>query len=367
LRLTYALDLDRAVEDRLDACALRVRGELESAAAGVTSTSTLDRRGAASEAVVRSNAAARVDKARGETNCRGVAIEPGADEHELRLRAASGLRETIQRDLAASVSARLSRLDVAFVPPTVAGETLTLDLPAPATDFARVRRLIAHPGDLEFKSCDDGSPYMKRLAQLAAESKAAFPGLEVGHDGWTSYGSGARHDDVYLRDADRAELDRFLASLAPADALPPDRTLGLECLTARGDDPARGEAWRTYLLERSAILSGDFIRDAEVAWDPQTGRPESSRTFDAAAARLFETFTERHVGAKLAIVLDDEISSAPVIESKIAGGHARITLGGMGDPRQQLDEAKDLVAVLRTGSLPAKLRLASEQRVPAAR
>jgi preprotein translocase subunit SecD len=53
-----------------------------------------------------------------------------------------------------------------------------------------------------------------------------------------------------------------------------------------------------------------------------------------------------------------------VIESKIAGGHARITLGGVADPQQLQQEAKDLVAVLRTGALPAPIRLVSEQTIP---
>jgi len=56
-----------------------------------------------------------------------------------------------------------------------------------------------------------------------------------------------------------------------------------------------------------------------------------------------------------------------VIESKIAGGRARITLGATSDPLQLLDEAKDLVSMLRLGALPAKLRLTSEQQVPPAR
>ena len=56
----------------------------------------------------------------------------------------------------------------------------------------------------------------------------------------------------------------------------------------------------------------------------------------------------------MAIILDDKINSAPVIESRI-GARGRITLGGFGDPFQLQQEAKDLVAVLRSGALPAPL------------
>ena len=57
----------------------------------------------------------------------------------------------------------------------------------------------------------------------------------------------------------------------------------------------------------------------------------------------------------MAIILDEKINSAPVIEGRI-GARGRITLGGFGDPFQLQQEAKDLVAVLRSGALPAPLK-----------
>ena len=64
----------------------------------------------------------------------------------------------------------------------------------------------------------------------------------------------------------------------------------------------------------------------------------------------------------MAILLDDKINSAPVIESRI-GARGRITLGGFGDPFALQQEAKDLVAVLRSGALPAPLRKTFETQV----
>ena len=72
--------------------------------------------------------------------------------------------------------------------------------------------------------------------------------------------------------------------------------------------------------------------------------------------------TGENIGRKMAILLDDKINSAPVIEGRI-GARGRITLGGFGDPFQLQQEAKDLVAVLRSGALPAPLRKTFETQV----
>jgi protein-export membrane protein SecD len=72
--------------------------------------------------------------------------------------------------------------------------------------------------------------------------------------------------------------------------------------------------------------------------------------------------TGDNIGRKMAILLDDKITSAPVIEGRI-GARGRITLGGFGDPFAMQQEAKDLVAVLRSGALPAPLRKTFETQV----
>src|SRR5208282_859861 len=76
---------------------------------------------------------------------------------------------------------------------------------------------------------------------------------------------------------------------------------------------------------------------------------------------IFDKLTETHIGQRLAIVLDNIIHSAPVIQGRIPGGHGQITLGrGEGD--ELMKEAKDLAIVLRAGALPAQLEFL-EQRV----
>jgi len=72
--------------------------------------------------------------------------------------------------------------------------------------------------------------------------------------------------------------------------------------------------------------------------------------------------TGKNVGKKMAIILDDKVASAPVIQSRIGGGRSTITMGG-GNPNDVQREAQDLVNVLKTGSLPAPLRVDSESQV----
>ncbi|MHB1604928.1 MAG: protein translocase subunit SecD [Leptospirales bacterium] len=105
-----------------------------------------------------------------------------------------------------------------------------------------------------------------------------------------------------------------------------------------------------YLLKKGALMSGDVISDARVAFG-QFNEPYVSMTFNASGAKLFDQITRDHVKERLAIVLDNSVYSAPVIQEEIAGGQAQIT-GSF-----TLREAKDLSIVLRSGALPAPVHI----------
>ncbi|MFA7614328.1 MAG: protein translocase subunit SecD, partial [Candidatus Caldatribacteriota bacterium] len=83
--------------------------------------------------------------------------------------------------------------------------------------------------------------------------------------------------------------------------------------------------------------------------------------FKTSGAKIFEQVTGANIGRRLAIVLDDNVYSAPVVQSKIAGGSAQITLG-TGDYNTVMTEARDLALVLRAGALPVEL-VFEEQRI----
>jgi preprotein translocase subunit SecD len=276
------------------------------------------------------------------------------------------LRDYAIRQGVETIRNRVDKLAVAE--PTIIrkGTDIVVELPGlKPDDFERVKNLIGRTAQLEFKMVDDGSEYMKKIAGVVASKKAEFPGIEIGQDVWSEKDSGIAHGDVYLRAKDKAELERFFASLSEENAVPRDHEIGYEQISLRDDENATSDerVWRTFYLHRRAELTGEYITDAEVNWDPQTGRPEVGVSFDHEGAALFEKVSGDNIGRKMAIILDEKINSAPVIESRIGGGRARITMGGFSDPFQLQQEAKDLVAVLRTGALPAPLKKTFETQV----
>lgn len=105
------------------------------------------------------------------------------------------------------------------------------------------------------------------------------------------------------------------------------------------------------LLKTKAALTGDLLREAKVNIDTRFNEPYVSISFNAAGANLFEDVTGANIKKRLAIVLDNVVYSAPVIQEKISGGNAQIT-GSFTDT-----EAKDLSIVLRAGALPAPLKM----------
>jgi preprotein translocase subunit SecD len=277
------------------------------------------------------------------------------------------LRDYAVRQGVETIRNRVDKLAVSEPAITRKQNNIVVELPGlKPDDFERVKKQIGRTAQLEFKMLDDGSEYMKKVSGLAVAKKAEFPGIAVGRDSWSEKDSGKVHEDVYLRDKDKGELERFFASLKGDDAVPTDHEIGYEQKEAKDEEGAPTSAeksWRTYYLHRRAELTGEYIQDAEVSWDQQTGRPEVSLTFDREGANLFEKATSASIGRKMAIILDEKINSAPVIEGRIGGGHARITMGGYSDPFQLQNEAKDLVAVLRTGALPAPLKQTFETQV----
>ncbi len=104
------------------------------------------------------------------------------------------------------------------------------------------------------------------------------------------------------------------------------------------------------------MLTGDVLSDARVSIG-QFNDPYVSITFDAKGGREFERITGDNVKKRMAVVLDNTIYSAPVIQDRITGGRAQIT----GTFTTQ--EANDLAIVLRAGALPAPLKIIQDLTV----
>ena len=112
-----------------------------------------------------------------------------------------------------------------------------------------------------------------------------------------------------------------------------------------------------YLVKAQTLLTGAHLTDARVQIDQQFNEPFVSIEFDRKGARTFERITGENIKRRLAIVLDNKVYSAPVIQERIPGGTARIT----GNFSAQ--EAHDLAIVLRAGALPAPVQIIEERTV----
>lgn len=114
---------------------------------------------------------------------------------------------------------------------------------------------------------------------------------------------------------------------------------------------------RLYVLEDDAFLRGDRLNDAIAQRDPQFQTAQVAFELSRAGGREFSRVTGQHVGDFLAIVLDNEVMSAPVIQDRI-GSRGSINLGS-----SPMEEARDLALVLRAGALPAPVEIAQQRTV----
>ena len=133
---------------------------------------------------------------------------------------------------------------------------------------------------------------------------------------------------------------------------------GREILYKTVEDSNTNRTTKTpYLLKKRTLLTGAHLQDARVQIDSQFNEPYVGIEFDKKGARIFERITGDNVKKRLAIVLDNKVYSAPVIQEKIGGGQARIT-GNF-----TTEEARDLAIVLRAGALPAPVNILEERTV----
>nr|WP_208103293.1 protein translocase subunit SecD [Rubellimicrobium sp. CFH 75288] len=120
--------------------------------------------------------------------------------------------------------------------------------------------------------------------------------------------------------------------------------------------PALDEPGVFYALDRTPVVTGEQLVDAQPSFD-QNGRPAVNFRFNPQGARAFGEYTAQNIGEPFAIVLDNEVISAPVIQSAIPGGSGIIT-GNF-----TVESSTDLAVLLRAGALPAGLTFLEERTV----
>lgn len=112
-----------------------------------------------------------------------------------------------------------------------------------------------------------------------------------------------------------------------------------------------------YILEETPVVTGDDLVDSQPGFDQQTGEAIVTFRFNPTGARAFGEYTAANVGAPFAIVLDEEVISAPVIRSAITGGAGQIS-GNF-----TVEGSTELAILLRAGALPAEMTFLEERTI----
>jgi preprotein translocase subunit SecD len=147
----------------------------------------------------------------------------------------------------------------------------------------------------------------------------------------------------------RLEFKMVREDIAPSSASIPEDA---ELLKERIVDQTTGAVNEVpYVLQKKSLITGDLLTDAQVRIDSQFNQPYVAIEFNSLGAKLFDQATAANVGKRFAIVLDNNIYSAPVIRERISGGSAQIS-GSFTEKT-----AADLAIILRAGALPAPVKI----------
>ena len=150
-------------------------------------------------------------------------------------------------------------------------------------------------------------------------------------------------------------IERALALPAMQGAMPPGKVIrwGVDSLVS-----GTQRFFALYVLDSRPIITGEVLTDARPSTDPVEGNVVQF-TLNNEGARRFKVETGKHVKDNMAIVLDQRVVTAPVLNSAI-GRNGQITLGG-----GTLQAAQDLALVLRAGALPVPLKVAEVRSIGA--
>jgi len=247
---------------------------------------------------------------------------------------ADQLRATALQQAVETIRNRIDKFGVTEpVILTKGADRITVQLPG-LDDPQRAIDLVGKTAQLEFRMLYDEDNWDDRRVRALVDTAVETAGL------------GENYND--------AQLALALKGKVPDDA---------EVLFKKSFDDLKMRAVREepYLVNKKVDLTGEFVDYAQVAVD-QFNAPYVRMELNAEGARIFGKLSGDNVGKRMAIVLDNNVNSAPSFREKIPGGVASIELGS-GDPLQVRRDAEDLVVVLRAGALPAPIEILHNRTV----
>lgn len=289
-------------------------------------------------------------------------VNPGSSDDQVRAKLKSEVKDRVDNSATNVLRNRIDQFGV--VSPNIQvlqgkdGQIL-LELPG-VKDHERVRELLQRSANLEFYETYTVDQIANSLSNVYTRLNAdtlynAAPLAQL----LSSQGNGATVG--YAPDArTMAQIDELLASSVAKSLLPSDLRLrwGVKAMT-RVDPTTKQEinfGYPLYALRATGgkpALDGKAVSDASSNYDNLRGNEVSMR-MNPEGARAWARITAANINRQVAIVLDDQVYSAPNVNQAIEGGQSSIT----GD--FTIDEAKDLSNVLKSGKMDAKVHIISD-------
>lgn len=222
--------------------------------------------------------------------------------------------------------------------------TIQVQLPG-FKDVESAKKLLGRTAQLVFKIVSDDFKGFDAIKGTLPE------GLKE-----TSHGS-----QKAFQSEDKQQLIDFLSQYVPDD-----KRLIFHSQSIGAGESAR-LLWTSYVVEAASVFMGTDIKDAVLSGssDPLNNMPEVTIQMTRTGTKRFSDVTGDNIGKRLAIVLDDVVSSAPVIQSKIPGGQARISLGGGSGFEEAVKEGTELAMILKSGAVPATIEILQQREVGA--
>lgn len=244
---------------------------------------------------------------------------------------------------------------------------IVVELPG-IQDIERAKRLIGSQAILEFKmleSPEDRASVIQRVDNVLSAQAATD--------------SAKSADPLFADDTETPSLSRYLLSYRGDLVVLEDNILTVRNLLARPniqklipstseffwgakeETMPDGQVYRPLYFVKSRVeMTGEILANASVTTGQSfenAGQPVVNFTTTSEGVRIFSRVTGAHVGERMAIILDNQVYSAPNIRSKISQGSGIIEGSGT------TEEAKDLAIVLRAGALPAPLDIVEDRTV----
>ncbi|RKG82065.1 protein translocase subunit SecD [Corallococcus terminator] len=227
-------------------------------------------------------------------------------------------------------------------------DSIQISLPG-RSNPEQAKELVGTTAQLEFRMVDDTNPQI--FAQMFTQSPPpAESNITLAQDEGFPQLSSPNREALLAYAKDKAPEGRDVLTQCVANPVKKN-----DCI-----------AYRSFLVDKNVPLTGESLSGADASVS-QMNEPEVNIAFDPAGAREFEKLTEAGVGRRMAIVLDDNVHTAPNINEKIGGGRARITMGRAGSRsfEEWLGEAQTLALVLKAGALPAPVTVGEIRQVGA--